>query len=218
MTFRQSVLGEIAIRSGQQVSGIDVGSLIRRLILFDGVVIKSFRLREVPFLVRTFGESGFTRLLYSGLIKFSCEFTTVVIDVSRDGVRHVPLHHFSLGIVDAAHRDTNLKSELRCLQSITGLKNVERAAIEEAIWKSIVRPPPTYGQDLLGQIDKDLRSKTPALRAVFLKQLRTELGKPDLAVGAIPIQVEETSKRVFYIKNGLSESFGFAPEKAHLVL
>jgi hypothetical protein len=218
MSFRQSVLGEVAIRSGQQLSGVDVGSLIRRLILFDRVLIKSFRLREIPSLVRTFGKSGFARLLDSGLMGFSCEFTTIIIDLSRNGVRHVPLYHFSFGIADAAHRDTDLKSELRCLQSIAGLKNLERVSLEEAIWKSLVRPPPTYGQDLLDQIDSDLRTNTPALRLALLERLRTELGVPNLPVGDIPIQVEETSKRVFHIKNSLSHSFGFAPEKAHFML
>jgi hypothetical protein len=217
MNVRQSVLGEVAVRSGQHLSSVDVGALIRRLILFDRVIVKSFRLREVPVLVRVFGKAGFSQLLESGLLQFSCEFTSLIIDISRGGVRHVPLNHFSFGTADAADRDGTLKAELRCLQSISGLKNPERASLEEVIWKSVVRPPTTYAKDLLQQIDHDLRTNTPALKAAVIEQLRA-VQTPDLTVADIPIEVEETSNRIFHVKNTLAETFEFSPENAHLVL
>jgi hypothetical protein len=152
------------------------------------------------------------------VVKLSCEFTTVITDVSRNGVSHVPLHHFSFGIADLADRDKSLKSALRILQSISGLKNLERASMEETILRSLVRPPSTYGQSLLDQIDADLRSNTPALTTAVRHRLTAELGTPGLSVTDIPIQVEETTKRVFHVKNTLSGSFGISPERAHLVL
>jgi hypothetical protein len=218
MSFRQSIFGEIATPVGRQPPVVDIGLLIRRLILFDKVIIKSFRLREIPALVRTFGKSGFTRLLDSGLLRFSCEFTSLIVDLGRDGVRHVPLYHFSFGIVDAANRDQDLKSELRSLQSITGLKNSERASMEEAIWRSMVRPSASYGQDLLDQIDNDLRANSPVFKTAVHHRLREELGTPSLPLSEIQLQVEETSKRVFHVKNTLAHSFGISPEKAQLVL
>lgn len=195
MTFRQSIFGEIATRDGQHLASVDVGSLIRRLILFDKVIVKSFRLREIPFLVLTFREAGFARLLDSGLLKFSCEFTTIIFDISVDGVRQLPLHHFSFGIADAANRDADLRSELRCLQSISGLKTAERSFLEESIWAALVRPRPTYGQELLDQVDSDLRRNTPALTNAIVEQLRTELELLDLHADRTPIQIDETSKR-----------------------
>lgn len=65
MDVRQAVLGEIAIRSGREVAFIDVGVLVRRLILFDKVIVRSYRLRELPLLVRTFGKTGIQELLNS---------------------------------------------------------------------------------------------------------------------------------------------------------
>lgn len=218
MSFRQSVFGEVAVYSDQGSSVVDVGLLVRRLILFDKVVIKSALLREIPAFVRAFGTSGFTRLLDTGLVKLSCELTTVITDVNRNGVSHVPLHHFSFGIADLADRDKSLKSALRCLQSISGLKNLERASMEETILRSLVRPPSSYGQSLLDQIDADLRTNTPAFKAAVRRRLIAELGTPALPIADIPIEVEETTKRVFYVKNTLSASFGISLEKAHLVL
>lgn len=218
MHVRQSILGEIAIRSGQHVTSVDLGSLIRRLILFDRVIVKSFRLREAPLLVRTFGTSGFAALLKSGLLNFNCNFNTVIIDVARDGVRPLPLNHFSFASAHAASPEADLRKELRFLQGISGLKNQERASLEEAIWNSLVWEPATYLKGLLDQIDNDFRANTPALRVAVIDKLRAELGADRLLGAEVPIHVEETSNRVFHIKNTLSDSFGLSAEKAHLIL
>jgi hypothetical protein len=68
MNVRQSVLGEVAVRSGLRLSAVDIGSLVRRLILFDKVIVKSFRLREMPVLVRAFGKDGFGERVRIGLL------------------------------------------------------------------------------------------------------------------------------------------------------
>ena len=218
MSIRQTVLGEIAIRSGQELESVDIGALIRRLILFDRVVVKSFRLHELPILVRTFGKVGILELLGSGALKLSCEFTSIITDIHRNGVRSEPLEHFTFGIVTAADRDGLLRNELSKLQSASGLKNNERSAIEQAIWDSLARPPETFGTDLLRQIDIDLRANTPALRAAILKQLATDFNRSDLAGRQIEINVEEPRERVFHVKSGIAREFAKSPEETHRLL
>jgi hypothetical protein len=218
MSVRRSVLGEIGLRDGQRLSGVDIGSLVRRLLLFDRTVITSFRLKEVPFLVRTFGKAGFSELLNSGSLGFLCGFTSIAIDFNRDGVRSIPLDHFTFGIVSAANPDADLRSELRALQGVPGLKNEERAVLEETVWRSLVRQPATYGQELLSQIDSDLRRNTPALKAALIEALGVELSNRTVPADEIDIEVEETTTRVFHIKNSLPKLLGISPQKAHLVL
>jgi hypothetical protein len=93
MHVRQAVLGQISNALGGHLVSVDVGSVVRRLILFDKVIVKSFRLKEVPLLIRTFGVDGFSRLLDSGLLCFSCGVTAVILELSRNGDRHLPLNH-----------------------------------------------------------------------------------------------------------------------------
>ncbi len=217
MNVRQSVLGEIAIRSGLRLAGVDLGSLVRRLILFDKVIVKSFRLREMPILVRAFGKDGFVELVKIGLLQFSCEFTALILDLSRNGIRHVPLEHFSFAKMESPNRDAYLRKELVALQSISGLKNAERAFLEETIWGSLVRPPTTFADDLLTQLDRDLRSNTPALRRAVSDRLKTKLGIPEVPTD-LSIEVEEVSQRVFRIKNTLAASYGFSAQEAHSLL
>jgi hypothetical protein len=217
MNVRQSVLGEVAVRSGQRLAGVDIGSLVRRLILFDRVIVKSFRLREMPILVRSFGKQGFIDLVNLGLLGFSCEFTTLALGFSRNGVRELPLEHFSFAKVDAANRKADLSKELVLLQSIPGLKNPERVSLEETIWGSLVRPPETVGDDLLAQLDSDIRSNAPALRFAVTDRLKERLGVSELPTD-VGIEVEETSQRVFHIKSALVRSYQFSPEGAHALL
>ena len=218
MEIRQAVLGEIAIRSGQDLASIDLGALIRRLILFDRVVVKSFRLRELPLLVRTFGKTGIQELLASGVLQLSCEFTSIITDIHRNGIRSEPAEHFTFGVVDAADRDGDLQKELFRLQSVTGLKNKERNAIEEAVWKSLVRPPEAFGADLLRQVDFDLRTNSPALRVGILDQLQRRFSQVDLARSQLEISVEEVRERVFHIKMGIAKDFELSPGETHLLL
>jgi hypothetical protein len=218
MHVRQAVLGHISTASGRHLAHVDLGSLIRRLILFDKVIVRSFRLKEVPLLVRTFGADGFSCLLESGLLRFSCGVTTVILEASTNGVRHLPLNHFSFSTAHLENLEATLQSELRSLQGISGLKNERRVLLEELIWGSLVREPATFGQDLLAQIDSDFRTVTPALRVALTDSLRKEVGGRDLKETDTVISVEETGNRVFHIRNKLQESFGFSPEKAHLVL
>ena len=218
MHVRQAVLGHISTPSGCHLASVDVGSLIRRLILFDKVIVRSFRLKEVPLLVRTFGVDGFSSLLELGLLCFSCGVTTVILEASSNGVRHLPLNHFSFATAYLNDLDATLRSELRSLQSISGLKNEKRASLEETIWNSLAREPATYRQDLLDQIDRDFRTSTPALKVALIDSVRKELGGRDLKETEVKMSVEETSNRIFHIRNTLPESFGFSPEQTHLVL
>lgn len=131
MSIRQSIFGEVAVHDGAQVSGVDFGTILPRLLFFDTVIVRSVRQREIPYLIRTFGKTGFLQLLSSGVLKISSEFTSIITDIARNGVRELPLSHFSFGVVDIPNREAILRSELRSLQGIPALKNAERATMEE---------------------------------------------------------------------------------------
>ena len=163
MEIQQSVFGEIAQHEGARVDSVDIGALVRRLILFDRVIIKSVRLRELPALVKAFGKTGLQDLLASGLLKLSYEPIGIVTDVHLNGVRPLPFEYFSFGISEAAERDELLQKEMGALRQVSGLKNQDRDAIEEAVWNSIVRPAASFGQDLLQQFDSDIRLRALSL-------------------------------------------------------
>jgi len=217
MNIRQSVLGPVAAHSGKHVIDVDIGSLVRRLILFDRSIVKSIRLREVPILVRTFRKSGFSELVSSGLLRFACDATSLIVDVHRGGIRDPPPNYFSFGIAAARVDESTLRSELAGLQGIPGLRNNDRSALEDVALSSLATLPGTYGQDLLNQFDSDIRTNIPALKLAIVERLKSERATLNLPLADLQVEVEETSHRVFHIKTSLT-SHGFTPDRSHALL
>lgn len=216
MQTPQRMFGEvISLSSDGQVIGIDIATLVQRLLLFDSVVVKSCRLVEIPEFIRSFGKEGFLQLLNAGVLKISCEWIQIAGDPVHNGVREVPLSHFTFGLVDAANREADLRSQLRPLQGIPGLKNVERDAMEETIIKGLIRPSQDYGTQLLSQFESDLRNNSPALVAAIKEQLKLQLGAVECSFDAY---IEETGERIFHVKNNLSAIFGISERKIHEIL
>jgi hypothetical protein len=216
MKAGQTILGEVTGRSKEgQIVGVDLATLVQRLLLFDTVVVKSRRLVEIPEFIRLFGKAGFLQLINAGVLKISCEFTTILGDPVRNGVRQVPLSHFTFGLVNVADREGELSSALRPLQGIAGLKNDERKAMEETIIQRLVRPSPDYGPQLLAQFESDLRNNTPALAAAIKNQLQTQFAVYDRP---FDIFVDETAERVFHLKSNLATVLGVSDRRVHDVL
>jgi hypothetical protein len=215
MNIRQTVLGEIGIRDGLNVSSIDVDGLLRRLLLFDSVVIKSVRLREVPFLVRAFGKDGLRQLLDSGIVKITCEMSGIISPLAKNGVRALPPWTFTFGNAQITGREGILRTELRRLQGVPGLKDEEREVLENLVLAKLVRPPEEHNQQLLSQFESDLRAQTPALEIALRQHLEKDFG------GNLPpfeVRVEESEPRVFYIANDLPRIFGISEERAQTFL
>jgi hypothetical protein len=219
LNIRQSILGEVAVASGKRIVSVDIASLVRRLLLFDKVIVRSPLLREVDTLVRTFRPSGFKQLLDSGLLRFAVSTTFLIIDVSRNGVRHVPLNHFSFGIGELAEVDLKLREGMTAIQGIPGLNNSERAILEEKILDATLRLPKDYGSELLRQLDHDIRANNPALKLAIQQKLASEIGQQHGPVFSSQecVRVEEVRERVFRIDCPLA-SLGLSPEKSHAVL
>jgi hypothetical protein len=55
---------------------VDVGAVVRRLILFEQCTIESIRLKEVPALVSVFGFRGLMTLIESGVLRVICDAMT----------------------------------------------------------------------------------------------------------------------------------------------
>jgi hypothetical protein len=77
MDMRDHHLGRIVtVNTSGDGSQTDVGTLIRRLLLFDKCTVESNLLREVPDLVCAFGEDGLRELVDSGALSFVVDAMT----------------------------------------------------------------------------------------------------------------------------------------------
>jgi hypothetical protein len=215
MTVKQSIFGEVGAQAGSQAPGVDLGILLGRLLFFDTVIVKSAGLREVPHLVRAFGKTGFRQLYDSGILKFSSEFTSIITDIARNGVRELPLGQFSFGVAQLQDREAILRRGLRELQGIPGVKNAERSSMEETLIDGLLRPASDHGAQIQAQIELDLRNNTPALKAAVVEQLRSKFGDSDRK---LEVRVEEIRERIFRIVTNLPDGFGMSEREAHDLL
>jgi len=223
MRKEQAVLGPIAdfVRTAAgniQVTKIDTGLLIRQLVLFDRVILRSVRFRELPVLVRTFGANGLIALIDAGLLNFFCDQLCVVTDLAMNGVRNLPQSQFSVGIARMAAGSEILRSEFQALQTVSGLNNNERAAIERAVWDSQIRYPVEFGDVLLKQVDGELRSGSSTLKVGMLEKLRRLNLKEDLSSYDFILQIHEIEQRIFRIQAPFARDFGLAPETADEII
>jgi hypothetical protein len=215
MSIRQSIFGQVAAQAGSQPLSVDFGLLLPRLLFFDTVIVKSVGLQEIPFLVRAFGKTGFLQLIDSGILKFSSELMVIITDVAHNGVRELPLSQFSFGVAQIADREAFLKRGLQGLQGIPGLKNPERAAMEETLITGLVRPGSDHGAQIQAQIELDLRNNTPALKAAILEQLKIKGVESDRQ---LEVRVEEIRERVFRVVTNLNDNFGLSEQQTHEIL
>jgi hypothetical protein len=221
VNIRQNIFGEIAFRSetGNHVLGIDTAALLERLILFDRVVISTVGLRDLPFLVKCFGKSGLITLLESNILRLTCEWTFILTGVAINGKRSLPLGQFEFGIAEVSDRNASLRPAFKSLQTVSGLKNADRALIEETVLATLVRPQPTFGMDVVYDFEADLGSNSPVLRAAVLYRVgQLGIASKENVPLEFDLKVEEDKPRIFRILNSLEKDLGLSPEESHQVL
>jgi hypothetical protein len=77
MDNRERHYGRIATSiAGSDELSVDLGAVLRRLILFEHCKVESIQLRELPHLISIFGAEGLIELLDSGCIDFVCDAQT----------------------------------------------------------------------------------------------------------------------------------------------
>lgn len=199
------------------VTAVDIGGLIRRLILFEKAIVKTVRFKDLPALVHAFGESGLRELIKEGLLQFSCESINVVTDVQTNGLRHLPHCHFTFGVVQFNDTDGQIRKWFSSLRSISGLKNYQRALIEKAIWDSRALYSESFVPKLLGSIDHDARTVSPALRQGILNRLH-QMTQKDVASYKLEVRVEETDSRIFRFETPLRMHFGLNEQQVHEII
>ena len=134
MELRDRLLAQISAYSPQDDSvETDISALLHHLVLFDQVVIKSTRLKEVPQLVAALDPMGLTELFDSGALRIICEAVTVgavgqaAVLGSRQAKGALPLGSHSVALVQHADRRQYLHD---CLQEVHATGLTERQAIK----------------------------------------------------------------------------------------
>lgn len=137
MDIRERHFGRIAREEGDPGHlVVDVGALVRRLVLFEQVTIESIALKEIPALITVFGGDGLLKLIDCGAVRVVCDAMTAGQVGQTAGLRStlarggpLPLGSYRIVSVGIAQEGEGRASYVR-----SALQEVDKAAIsaEEA--------------------------------------------------------------------------------------
>ncbi len=225
MDIRERHFGRIATsdpETGHVV--VDIGSLIRRLVLFERCTIESIALKEIPALISVFGADGLLNLIDSGSVQIVCDAMTagqvgqtamLKSASTRGGV--LPLGSYrivSVGIpLEGPGRDDYVHN---------ALQEVHKAEIPFKVAKKVklalVPRLMTYSSEAatagINDTKQELLQRHPviwkAIRLVVLRETGIDPGPNQ------EFQVENLGgDGDFRVETSLTTTNGLSPEQAH---
>jgi hypothetical protein len=115
---------------------LDVGGLIRRLLLFDTYILYTVRLKEIPEMVRHFGYQGTLALLKSGALEIRCECAQWMEGAYTTPV--CPPLTYQFHVIEAHNREQYLIDNLANVHRTT-LNSRELTMLREAVVGAVRR-------------------------------------------------------------------------------
>jgi hypothetical protein len=218
MDIGRRLIGASAIVSSEgKVTDVDLESLVRRLLLFDGYVLHSIRLQEFPVLARRLGYEGLRDLLSAKLIEVRCECLQLA-QTAQSGMFGDPIlpnFHYQFHWIDAHDKTKYVHDCLQAMHEVSGIphKNILRLkrSIADAIrpLSAEVRPQlyPPFQRELLHNSELVKKSVELAVR----NKLRRE-------VAPFSLKVHQESENTFRAETDLARSLGPNNAETHRLI
>lgn len=199
---------------------VDVGALVRRLILFDRVTVESVRLREVPSLVAAFGIDGLIDLIDAGAVTILCDAMTTgeigrtaVLAATRRRGGRLPYGSYHLANVQIADRDRYVQNVLQEVHNAP-VSFREAKRLKAFLAPRLARYPSTAGESAVTATEADLRDRHPvvwqAIRLTIAREAGLDIGpQPDFAA----TELEHDGD--FRVDTRLQDRFDLSSEVEH---
>ncbi len=118
------------------VVDFDHGAFLRRILLFDRLIIESCGLAEIPHMVRLFGVDGMLALLRSGALGIHCDVCHIA-DVRN---ANTPMNQFAIVSIRSGDAKEYGHNAMRRVDKIEGVSRKQLVKLREAIAKVMVTP------------------------------------------------------------------------------
>jgi hypothetical protein len=135
---------------------VDVGALVRRLVLFERYTLQTMRMREFAALVRAFGEGGLRELLADGCLRVYCDPAGFA---SQGGQEVGTVRAFGIQSADLQGYVSGCFREIHAIDGLSDkqVKKLKRAIADVLVDSSGALEPAGL------QFDHDLRMSAPVL-------------------------------------------------------
>jgi hypothetical protein len=225
MDIRERLLAQTAHVEGEgegEITVVDVGAFVRRLILFEHYVMDSIRLTEFPVLVGAFGRDGMIKLLESGALSIRAEALSfgqtgqLAVLESREKKGLLPLGSYSFQVVQVADRQQYLSE---CLQGITAElgEGKQTQKLKRAIVDRIVPLPDNLITLARHQLAAELGTNGPHLARSVAMALTEKIGTA-VSPSAFTLRIHEIDEGDYRVESDIEDQFGLGEEDAHRVM
>jgi hypothetical protein len=222
MELRDRLLAPIGVRDGDgTVVGADLGALVRRLLLFEQVVIDSYAMRELPPLITAIGPDAFVKLLDSGAVRIRADGWTFAETgngglVPGWGNTPLPPLHYSLSPVVPHDRKAHISLCMGEIREMTLGKRTSQK-VREAIIASLLHFPDDAGRKSLDAMPRDLTRNLNLVYGATAAALSKQTGRP-VSDEEFEIQIALVDEHVFAATTDIGERFGLTDEETDKVV
>lgn len=225
MNIRERHIGPISRPIGDtEAVEVDVGALVRRLILFEHCTIESNLLKEVPSLIRVFGLNGFKVLLESKALSIVCDelragsigqYAPLEVTMRRGGP--LPLGSYRIVPILVPEREKHLHQALQSVHNVPGMSLKEEIKLRNQIVPLLDAYPPEVAinsrASFLQRIERSAWAVNPALEVAFHGATGTE------APRGINVQTEDfENDGDFRVSTNLVSRTGLSAEESHMII
>lgn len=215
--IRRRLISRIALINPKGgIVSVDVAAFVRQLILFDTCLLKTHRLSEFPFFLRSFGFDGTLEILSSDALEIMWSPFTIAVDFHRNGKRSLPLFHFDCGAVNTADAEEYIHGCLKPFHDLTDISHKRILRLKKLVLSRFVNPPKDFETNVLAQIKSELRGKSPGIKSAV--RLRLPRVHPQARVSDFDLEFEEVPNVGFRAHADLASRAGISDQEAHGVL
>lgn len=223
MGLRDRVLTRVAKEtntSGSEVR-VNLDDLLRRLLLFDEVIIHSIRLEEIPQLVEALGVGGVQHLLDEGAFSIRCYASSIgqLGQASFSDVRMqkglLPLYGYSFSPVHIAEGwEEFARSCWSRLRWPSHVSKGDIAELESSVQQRLVPVHSGEGQSAVAALEAELRSNAPVVHDAVVMTLTRRFREP-VDRSAFRFTVHEIAEGDFTVETDIHRVFALTRREAH---
>jgi hypothetical protein len=202
---------------------VDVGGILRRLLLFETYILKSNRLRELPAIVERLGFADSLALLESGALRIHLDATTTAqtgqaaLVRSRTEKGALPLESYCFHTIRIKDRRDHISGCFRESIDPIPVSVKKQQKLKKAILDALETPPNGIEKSTIDQLRADLRAQNPALRIATANQLQGQLGI-EADPNELLVRLHPLDKEDFEAESNLAAKFGLEAAQRHKVI
>lgn len=205
MDWRERHIGPITTRAGDDGSKVevDVGALVRRLLLFEHCTLESDGLVEISRLHKAFGFKDLMALLESGALSIICDYMSMGnigqtrnLKVTRRRGRTLPLCSYRIVPVSIPerlptgelYREQYVDKALNVVRNM-GLENGQRRDLMRVLAPMLGAYPRAVVDDSAAGVRKLMERQDPTIRKALEVEFRRVRGRR--LPGAVELQLDD---------------------------